>query len=254
MPNWCQNVAYINHEDKKLVEDFKAKIDEDKEKIFEHFLPNPTGEWDYAWSCENWGCKWDASPYEYYINEDGALYLSFDTAWGPPVVFYEYLYQEGYDVEAFYNEEGMAFCGWFIDGEDNQYAYSDMSADEMEESLPARLDEMFCISQYQRDREEEEYFGEDEEDEPQLPEYEMTDWFNVKDKPVRNGWYEVRTASWPFPQKVEWTGKKWITDNEVTDWRGIAYDPVQKEADLLKALDELKEEFEKLVLEESETK
>jgi hypothetical protein len=151
MPNWCQNVVYINHENHELVEELKSKIDGDKEKVLEHILPNPSGEWNYDWCVSNWGTKWDVSPYEYSINEDGALYISFDSAWGPPTGIYEYLYNQGYDVEAFYNEEGMAFCGWFIDGEDNHYEYSDMSADEIEESLPTKLDEMFSISQYRRD-------------------------------------------------------------------------------------------------------
>jgi hypothetical protein len=261
MPNWCQNVVYINHEDKQKVEDLKNKIDEDKEKIFEHVLPNPAGEWSYEWCIENWGTKWDVSPYEYYINEDGALYLSFDSAWGPPTILYEYMYQDGYDVEAFYNEEGMAFCGWFIDGEDNQYQYGDMSADEIEDELPTKLDEMFNISQYKRDNEEYdeeedtvEFFDEEEDEEDVEPDWELmygfTEWFTKKDKPVYNGLYQVKTKEWPWPMKVEWTGKNWVTTETVTEWRGLAEDPVAKEIALAKALDELKEEFERLMAEE----
>jgi hypothetical protein len=156
MPNWCQNVVYIKHEELNLIEDLKNKIDADGQKFFEYILPRPADQEEnwYAWNLENWGTKWEVSPYEYNINEDGALYVSFDSAWGPPTNLYEHMYQYGYDVEAFYNEEGMAFCGWFIDGEDNQYEYADLSAEEIEEQIPTRLDEMFCISQYKRDSEE----------------------------------------------------------------------------------------------------
>lgn len=55
---------------------------------------------------------------------------------------------------------------------------------------------------------------------------EVTDWFPVSIKPVRNGVYEVLTASgvaWPFPTKAVWDGKAWNTD--VTEWRGLAKDP-----------------------------
>ena len=309
MPNWCQNVVYINHENTDLIDDLKDKIDTDKEKFFEYILPRPSSEdenW-YDWNLSNWGTKWEVSPSEYWINEDGALYVSFDSAWGPPTVLYEYMYEKGYDVEAFYNEEGMAFCGWFIDGEDNYYEYGNLSADEIEDQIPTRVDEMFCISQYKRDNEEfeeEDTFVFSEEEpvecyscgeehlESELPEmsgqyicpscgegwvlkelreetefdteeedkepnwelmYGLTEWFNKKTKPVHVGIYELKTnKKWPFPAtiKVEWDGKKWNTEEKFTAWRGLAEDPVAKEIALAKALEELKEEFEKLMAEE----
>lgn len=52
-----------------------------------------------------------------------------------------------------------------------------------------------------------------------MPEIQMTDWFDFKIKPVHNGWYEVRTTSWPFPHRMEWAGK-WLTSEEISDWRG----------------------------------
>jgi hypothetical protein len=99
---------------------------------------------------------------------------------------------------------------------------------------------MFNISQYQRDREDEE----SEEDEIVEPQYEMTDWFSFKIKPVHKGVYEVRTVAWPFPHKVEWTGSKWLTDNEITDWRGLAKSEEEREQELFQALEELKIAFE----------
>jgi len=256
MPNWCQNVAYIGHEEQDLIEDLVEKINNDKEKFFEYIRPRPGAEdenW-YGWNLENWGTKWEVSPYEYSINEDGKLYVSFDSAWGPPTNLYDYMYDNGYDVEAFYNEEGMAFAGWYIDGEDNAYEYSNLSADEIEDQLPTKLDEMFNISQYKRDNEE---YEEDEEDseeedgEEQEPDWELmygfTDWFDKKIKPSYNGLYQVKTKEWPFPMKVEWDGKKWISNEKITEWRGLAEDPAAKVKDLEEALEELKKEFEALM-------
>ena len=219
MPNWCQNVAYIDHEDKQKIDFMMEELDKKEPHLFNSIMPRPVEEEEnwYDWNVSNWGTKWDASVYDYHTDADGQLYISFDTAWGPPIGFYQFLYENGYEVEAYYNEEGMAFAGQFIDGEDDFYNYGDMSADEIEETLPSKVDEMFNISQYQRDREDEE----DEEDEIVEPQYEMTDWFPFKTKPVHKGVYEVRTVAWPFPHKVEWTGKKWLTENEITDWRGL---------------------------------
>jgi hypothetical protein len=85
-----------------------------------------------------------------------------------------------------------------------------------------------------------------EDEEIEEPIYETTDWFSFLTKPVHVGWYEVRTTAWPFPQKVEWTGSKWLTDNDVTDWRGIT----QNEHNMLVELQKLKDEFDNLLTEE----
>lgn len=63
--------------------------------------------------------------------------------------------------------------------------------------------------------------------EPEEP--ELTDWFPVSINPAYKGFYEVLTKesiNWPFPNKAEWTGKKWVfLDQTVTEWRGLAKDP-----------------------------
>lgn len=64
---------------------------------------------------------------------------------------------------------------------------------------------------------------------PVVEEPEMTDWFPVGTKPAYKGFYEVLTKesiNWPFPNKAEWTGKKWVfLDQTVTQWRGLAKKP-----------------------------
>ena len=53
--------------------------------------------------------------------------------------------------------------------------------------------------------------------------------------------------------KAEWDGKGWNIPEKVIEWRGIAYDPVQRTLDLHTALEELKKEFDELMTKEEET-
>jgi hypothetical protein len=254
MPNWCQNVVYIGNEDKSKLDSIVTELDKgDKAQLFNTILPNPSGEWDYNWSVDNWGCKWDASVYEYSINDVGALYISFDTAWGPPIALYDFLYQNGYDVEAFYREEGMAFAGWYIDGEDNYYEYGNMTADEIEEQLPTNLDEMFSISQYCRDWEAEQ---EDEEEwDAEVALEEICDEFEAgktelrenlhkglvkvvfvkKDGTDRTMMATLNEDLIPEDKKPKGTGKKVdngntfaVYDVEADGWRSFNYDTVKE--------------------------
>jgi hypothetical protein len=93
-------------------------------------------------------------------------------------------------------------------------------------------------------------------------EYEMTEWFPKKIKPVRNGVYMVKTAGKnSYTYQARWTGARWISswhddvpENEeikIKEWQGLTKDPdanldEQRVADLEAALEELKIEFEKL--------
>lgn len=70
--------------------------------------------------------------------------------------------------------------------------------------------------------------GEDSLDEDS--EFEVTDWFPANEyKPKRKGLYECMfggTEAWPWSNKelVEWTGRKWKSDNKVSKWRGLTVD------------------------------
>lgn len=234
MPNWCQNVAYIKHEDTAELDKIVKELNKgDEAQLFNSLVPNPSGEWQYDWSIENWGCKWDASVYEYSL-EPEHLYISFDTAWGPPIEFYNRLGEMGYQVKAFYREEGMAFAGLYEDGDDDYYEYGNMTADEIEEQLPTELDEMFSISQYARDYEEDQRREEALANDP-WNDMQRSDWFLFKkyDPPVE-GVYEIETEAWPYPNFKYWDGKNWhwydqvgrevreIDDYvKVKSWRGV---------------------------------
>jgi hypothetical protein len=90
MPNWCQNVAYISHEDNDKIDYIVEELGKKEPQLFNSLYPRPAEheeDW-YGWNTSNWGTKWDASVYDHHMEEDGRLYISFDTAWGPPIGFY----------------------------------------------------------------------------------------------------------------------------------------------------------------------
>ena len=127
MPNWCLNNVTINHDDptklNELLDAYK------RGDLMEHFLPTPkdeNGELDkdwYDWRVNNWGTKWDVGGEDaFYSDNPEGLVLSFDSAWSPPVDFYQFLKDEhGFDIRASYWEPGLAFCGDWIDGMDDYY-------------------------------------------------------------------------------------------------------------------------------------
>ena len=253
MPNWCQNVATISHDNSELIDAIETELNKEKDDIalFQLLRPRPAEHEDdwYGWNTSNWGTKWDISYCSFERLDDNTIKLDFDTAWGPCVALYEYLETEGYTVEAFYNEEGMAFCGCYRDGYDDQYNYSDYyTSDGILGNVPNDIDDMFGISERLADNEAEEEESEEDEE----PVYEMTEWFDVKTKPVHIGLYDIqydKPNAWPFPSRLTWTGKKWLNaqDEERADvgkWRGLANKP-RTEEEMLEALEELKVLFEK---------
>ena len=229
MPNWCYNNVKISF-DSENESELRDAIDSDKD-LFSQFHPMPETEdkdaW-YGWNIANWGTKWDAAPFDIEW-EDDCVNFRLETAWSPPIHFYEKMEELGYDIEAYYLEEGMAFCGQYMDGNDDYYEYGGMSADDIENEI-SWAEEQFGLVSMQRDREaEEEDDGEGVVYEPdQYDESEKTDWFKGKLKPVHAGLYEVKTKEWPFPHTMEWTEKGWCLrdtkttpSTKVTDWRGL---------------------------------
>lgn len=190
MPNWCNNSVTFAHEDpQQIARVVKAYNDE---RLFEEFLPCPPelreetaiGEdfvkrdeersnalyekygfssW-YDWQVAHWGTKWDANTYDKLDDlPDTAtsVCLSFDTAWSPPIDFYQHMEEEGFKIEAFYYESGMAFCGVYEDGEDDCFDITGDS-DWVEKHIPRRIDEAFSISELMSDWESEQELNEDD--------------------------------------------------------------------------------------------
>jgi hypothetical protein len=81
----------------------------------------------------------------------------------------------------------------------------------------------------------------------------MTEWFDVKTKPVHTGLYDIqydKPNAWPFPSRLTWTGEKWSNDQgeerkDVGKWRGIT----QAEHESFLKLEELKKELDALIVE-----
>ena len=174
MPNWCDNTLKLSHTDKIKVDQLESELSKKNDKghsaatLFEHFRPNPSGEWDYGWSLENWGTKWEASIIDWERFDDENVTVYFETAWGPPIALYDYLTTQDWIIEAFYNEPGMCFAGIYDNGSDDYYEYAELSADEVDEQFPEELNDMYGISDYKREWEEENQ--EDDDDDLEWPE------------------------------------------------------------------------------------
>jgi hypothetical protein len=159
MPNWCQNVVTISHENStklNIIHTAVANENNLEESFFNVLVPRPIEESEnwYDWNVQNWGTKWDVKV-EISEHTENSITLVFDSAWAPPIEFYNKLVEQGYEVLGYYNEEGMAFAGIYDNGDDETFEYGDMSADDIEDELPEELNEMFNIAGNKADWESE---------------------------------------------------------------------------------------------------
>lgn len=157
MPNWCQNLLEIVGPEDAIQEISKTRL------VFQEIDPCPQELLDtdspaseeaaarnlekygykdwWEWKIENWGTKWDAGPLQLDVTEfEGKSVISvfFDSAWSPPVVIVQKLYEKyrgrGVKVRLEYYEPGCKFLG-VSKGEGGDFSdecsdYS--SADELE--------------------------------------------------------------------------------------------------------------------------
>lgn len=149
MPNYCENTATFTHKDPTQLQRIVDLVNADK-PLFQEFVPMPEGEEDwYNWNIENWGTKWDTSVN--YITEspdNTSVSLSFDTAWSPPISFYDAMEQLGFGVEAYYNEPGMGFCGVYKDGDEECFEYSNF------DEIPDFIVEKFGLEDWEEEEAE----------------------------------------------------------------------------------------------------
>ena len=236
MPNWCYNAVTMSHDDTSKIDALEKVLQDEKGEPFQHLRPNPTGEWDYGWSCENWGTKWDVSVQDWERDGDNTITMNFDSAWSPPVTLYEYLESEGWSVRAMYHEPGMGFAGKFEDGYDDYYDYDYTDRDQVE-NLP---EDILDFTNAMDDLEN----WEAEQEEEALSELERTEWFDASVNPAHIGRYEVETAAWPYPQYSNWDGEKWgrweDDDAVITRWRGLIEEQWDAAAELQKIVDGFK--------------
>lgn len=240
MPNWCDNSIRLYNEDKTKIDALEAEMSKKNDdghsmaEPFNHLCPNPAGEWQYDWSVSNWGTKWEASIIDWNRDSDNEITIYCDTAWSPPTVLFEYLVEEGWEVNAIYHEPGMGFCGIFTTEDGDDYYEYDITDPESVEDLPEE-----CIEFGDLRTRAEEYMVEQMAEE--WGDAERTEWIDVSVTPVRDGYYEITTEGWDFPQFCKFENGAWVNWNHVTKWRGLAEEP-NSEWDPIKELDKIVDE------------
>lgn len=192
MPNWCNNFASVTGPKDRIAE---LKEAYDRGEFCNAVVPVPKdltetvagsvpegaerdaheaqmkrnlelyGAKDWYDFCVNrWGTKWDfGGDGTADISDDGTcLTISFDSAWAPPTGIYETLTEQGLTVEACYYESGMCFAGmWTSEYGDDCYDLSNMSADEIADTIPQELDDCMGITEGIREYEESERMDEE---------------------------------------------------------------------------------------------
>jgi len=193
MPNWCNNVLELGHEDPAMLE--RAKDALNRGEFLNEFIPVPKdlqivagcvgdpdeqkkleedtarnlevhgyGNW-YDFCVNEWGTKWDVGGDGMTCEiEDGRISTSFDSAWAPPCAAMDKLMDLGFSVRLYYYESGMCFAGIYDENGDDFYDLSNMDSNAVAEELPSVLDEMFCISEGMAEWEAENAEEEEEND------------------------------------------------------------------------------------------
>lgn len=135
MPNWCQNVLYVNHNNKKKMAALLAAVKAGE--MCQHIKPMPkeledttapsdSPNW-YDWRLANWDTKWDIcdawdTDEIYHDEHSGEFHVfKFDTAWSPPIAVYDEMVKQGFDVRAEYIEYGVGYCGDYFNGDEYHY-------------------------------------------------------------------------------------------------------------------------------------
>ena len=149
MPNWCMNNLTVSHTDKDMVQKFADAWNTGA--VCEQFIPKPPEEDWYSWNISKWGTKWDFGRDKNFddpteVKQNGDKYevcVGPNTAWSPPIDFYNHLVELGYNVHASYFEPGMGFCGIYHDGYDN---YIDYGNDK--DSIPVGVWNDFALDEF----------------------------------------------------------------------------------------------------------
>ena len=141
MPNWIYNKCTIYHSDINKINAIYSKL-KNKEvlKLFNTIRPRPQDQdsnW-YEWNTDMWGTKWDAHDInEWELLDDNTLYITFNTAWCPPIKLYDYMLNEKYSVNASFEEEckGPLYGTW-SDGIFTELEHNENDMDCYNEEFP----------------------------------------------------------------------------------------------------------------------
>jgi hypothetical protein len=123
MPNYCDNSLNLYNADKSKIDEVE-KVLNDTLPLFEHLRPCGEGDNWYDDHINKWGTKWDAGIIDFERIDDNEIYISFESAWCPPIALYDYLSENDWKISAYYNEPGVGFCGKYADSLDECYEYN----------------------------------------------------------------------------------------------------------------------------------
>jgi len=150
MPNWCSNHATFRHSDPEIIKIIKLGIE--NKNLFEVFIPIEEGK-DAS---SLWGTKWDIDEPHMVDYGDDYVQVVFQTAWSPPLEFYETIEREHeIEVEALFYEPGMAFMGGYCDNETWDHPWPETPEDY--NNIPEALEIAFNIREYWYEEGIEEY-------------------------------------------------------------------------------------------------
>lgn len=138
MPNYCQNTLYVSHKNKAEIDNLLTEATKEEPKLFDAIRPTPPELLEkgwYEWRLQNWGTKWNPIIGDCDKQEDGTLRIEFDTAWSPPIELYDFMTANGFDIEAFYSEDGMCFRG----------SYTSEYGDQPEDYEPEDTEEVVAV-------------------------------------------------------------------------------------------------------------
>ena len=166
MPNYCQNYVTFSHPDPLMIERIIQASDHDNGKgLFMEFFPTPQKlmestspspfaeenmkefgyeDW-YHWNVDNWGTKWNTYPDDVDKISENEVHLCFDTAWAPPLAFYEKMESLGFTIDALYHEPGVGFAGLWNDEFGAETFEYDFNDPDWSKNMPAEVKDLLEV-------------------------------------------------------------------------------------------------------------
>ena len=151
MPNWCDNSVTLSHSDKEKIDALEAVLKDQQDcEVFYHLRPRPADQEEnwYEWNCNNWGTKWDMTIVDFDRYDENTIWISFETAWSPPIAMYEFLVEQDWEVVGYYHEGGCAFCGKFTNEDGDEFYEYDFSDRASIEALPDEIEQFTGLLDY----------------------------------------------------------------------------------------------------------
>ena len=114
MPNWCNNTVEIQSNE-KFTKLLQSLVDDESsiEDFFKQTLQidNSSDDDWYGANCRDIGCKWDIQT-DVSFETSNIVFLSFDSAWSPPIAGIRQLAaRHNLSLDFYYEESGELYIG-----------------------------------------------------------------------------------------------------------------------------------------------